>query len=138
MRNLLALLGALLLLMAGLGWYLDWFKVKTQPAAEGHHDVHIDINTTKIGQDIHSGEEKLQKMLETKDKSGPAATPDTKAAKDSSGKTGAVRLPEATGFPFDQGDGQAHSPGTYYVPVVPPQTNTEELTVPGGIFKPQR
>jgi hypothetical protein len=69
MRNLLALLALVLLLVAGLGWYLDWFKVKSQPAEAGHHNVSIDIDKKKITQDIQKGEEKLHQMLENaKDK----------------------------------------------------------------------
>jgi hypothetical protein len=64
MRNLLALLAAVLLLVAGLGWYLDWFKVKAQPAEAGHHNVSIDIDKKKISQDIQKGEERLHQMLE--------------------------------------------------------------------------
>jgi hypothetical protein len=79
MRNLLALLAALLLIFAGLGWYLDWFKVKQHPSEPGHNNVSIDINTKKIGQDLHKGEQKLQQILDSaakdKDKVPDARVP---------------------------------------------------------------
>jgi hypothetical protein len=68
MRNLLAFVAAATLTVAGLGWYLDWYRIRSQPAPTGQRSLTIDINTSKIGADIHKGEQGLQKMLENKDK----------------------------------------------------------------------
>jgi hypothetical protein len=84
MRNLLALLAALLLLVAGVGWYRDWFKVHSQPADAGHHKVNIDIDTHKIGQDLHQGEQKLQRLLDA----SKEARPDAAKAPATGGKSG--------------------------------------------------
>jgi hypothetical protein len=64
MRNLLALLAALVLVIAGVGWYRDWFKFHSEPAASGHRNVNIDIDTHKIGADLHQGEQKLHHLLQ--------------------------------------------------------------------------
>ena len=48
MRNLLALFAFLLLVFVGVGWFLDWYQVRSDPAATGHQNVNIDINGTKI------------------------------------------------------------------------------------------
>ncbi|HTU93731.1 MAG TPA: hypothetical protein VMF69_26865, partial [Gemmataceae bacterium] len=46
MRNMLALFGAALLTVVGVGWYLGWYKVRSQPASvPGQHSVNIDIDT---------------------------------------------------------------------------------------------
>jgi hypothetical protein len=70
MRNLLALFALVILIFAGLGWYLDWYKIKTEPAAAGHHQVNIDFNGTKIRDDSKKGvlkvEENVQKILDNK------------------------------------------------------------------------
>jgi hypothetical protein len=67
MRNMLALFGAALLTVVGVGWYLGWYKVRNQPASvPGQHSVNIDINTNKISQDLQQGEQKLQQWLEKK------------------------------------------------------------------------
>ncbi len=67
MRNMLALFGAALLTVVGVGWYLGWYKVRSQPASvPGQHSVNIDINTNKITTDLQQGEQKLQQMLERK------------------------------------------------------------------------
>ncbi|HZV04936.1 MAG TPA: hypothetical protein VE999_07630 [Gemmataceae bacterium] len=67
MRNMLALFGAALLTLVGVGWYLGWYKVRSQPASvPGQHSVNIDINTNKISNDLHQGEQKLQQWLDKK------------------------------------------------------------------------
>ncbi len=87
MRNLLALLAVAALAFAGVGWYLDWYKIKTEPAPAGHHHVNIDFNGTKIKEDSQKGvqkvEERVQKILDKKlsadkgdaDKAGPKSSP---------------------------------------------------------------
>jgi hypothetical protein len=59
MRNLLAFLAAVVLAVAGLGWYLDWFRIKATPAPTGQRSLQIDIHTDKITSDIHRGGEYL-------------------------------------------------------------------------------
>jgi hypothetical protein len=59
MRNLLAFLAAVTLTVAGLGWYLGWYKVNSTSAGDGHRNVHIDVNTDKITEDIHRAEQKI-------------------------------------------------------------------------------
>jgi hypothetical protein len=55
MRNLLAFLAAAGLTFAGLGWYLDWYKIRSSPTPAGRQSINIDINSHKIGEDIHQG-----------------------------------------------------------------------------------
>jgi len=82
MRNLLAFMAAAALTVAGLGWYLGWYRIQTAPASSGHHDVHIDINTEKFQDDIHHAEQEIldkanEQIQKDKDKtnSQPAPTP---------------------------------------------------------------
>jgi hypothetical protein len=76
MRNLLAFTAALLLTILGVGWYLDWYRLGTAPALDGHRKVTIDINTAKISEDVHKAEEGLQHKLAD----GPSAQPNAKPA----------------------------------------------------------
>jgi hypothetical protein len=78
MRNLLALLGAALVVFLGLGWYLEWYQISTKPSsAPGHRSIEIDINSKKIGQDVQhgidAGSEKLQNLIDGAKKSNPPA-----------------------------------------------------------------
>src|SRR5262245_43102493 len=73
MRNLLAFLGALTLTLAGVGWYLDWYKVRSSPTPSGQRGVTIDINTGKIGKDLLQAEQGLQKKLAERSKQQESA-----------------------------------------------------------------
>jgi hypothetical protein len=77
MRNLLSLLGLALVTFLGLGWYLDWYQITPKPAtAAGHRGIEIDLNTKKIGEDVHRGVEAGGKKLhDLLDRKGKAATP---------------------------------------------------------------
>jgi hypothetical protein len=74
MRNLLALCGAAVITFAGVGWYLDWFRVHPSPSSEdGKRNFQIEVNKAKISDDLHKGGTKLHGFIEKK-------LPDTKAA----------------------------------------------------------
>jgi len=64
MRNLLALLAAGVIGFAAVGWYLGWYQVQTTAAPSGKNAVKIEIDRTKIGDDLHKGEEKLHNVLD--------------------------------------------------------------------------
>ncbi len=69
MKNTLAFLALVLLLFGGLGWYLDWYRIRpTASTNPGHTTVSIDINKDKIAEDVQKGleqgEAKLHEALE--------------------------------------------------------------------------
>jgi hypothetical protein len=71
MRNLLALVGLLVVIFAVAGWFLGWYQFET----DGHHDVKIEINGPKIEKDVHQGAQKLEKAVENKVNNGSPNTP---------------------------------------------------------------
>ncbi len=76
MRNLLALLAAVVLIVAGLGWYLGWYHVQTTPTADGHREIKVDVDTKKITADVKKGvQEGTQKVEEFVNKNGGGAPP---------------------------------------------------------------
>lgn len=75
MRNLLALLGAALVVFAVVGWYRGWYQFETATGAGGQHDVKIEINGPKIEKDLHRGTQKIENALENKVKNLPPAAP---------------------------------------------------------------
>lgn len=72
MRNLLALLALLVLVAGGVGYYRGWFSFHKEASSPGHTNVKIDIDTSKIGKDLHQSEQKIQHFLDNagKDKNG--------------------------------------------------------------------
>jgi hypothetical protein len=75
MRNLLAFVAAVVLLFAGVGWYLGWYHVQSAPAPPGHRAVNIDVHTEKIGEDVRRGKERLHEAFDAarRDESGKRA-----------------------------------------------------------------
>jgi hypothetical protein len=117
MRNLLALLGAALVAVAVVGWYLDWYKIQTEPGSAGHREVKIDINGPKIKQDLGKGREKLRDAIESKGQqpAAPNAAP-----------TSGATNPQ---FPTPPGFGAGYPTPEEQGYVLPPQ-NTPSPTAP--------
>lgn len=65
MRNLLALLAFAVLVFVGVGWWLDWYQIQSQTGLTGHQSLNIDINRSKISNDLHKGIEKLEEKKQT-------------------------------------------------------------------------
>lgn len=79
MRNILALLAAGAIAVAGLGWYLGWYQFKSTPSADGHRQINIDVNTTKIVEDVNKeikqSSKKIDEVLHSKGQSQSSSTP---------------------------------------------------------------
>ena len=102
MRNLLALAAAALIAFAGIGWYLGWYRVQSNPTSTGRH-ISIDVNTPKIKEDVGRGKERLRDWLdgdENKSNSGPAsAQPNVQPLPPQSDVTPTTfQQPSTTGF----------------------------------------
>jgi hypothetical protein len=52
MRNLLALLGAVLLAFGTTGWFRGWYRVETLPAEPGQSAFRIDVDRRKVAADV--------------------------------------------------------------------------------------
>ncbi|HJZ56670.1 MAG TPA: hypothetical protein VKE74_17010, partial [Gemmataceae bacterium] len=80
MKNMLAFLAALVLTVVGVGWYLGWFEVSSKPSHHGHHQVNIDIDTTKVGDDLEKGKQALDDIVEKARKEHEGAATDKPGA----------------------------------------------------------
>lgn len=64
MRNLLALIGLLLVLVVGVGWYQGWYQVSHSPGKEpGFQRLEIDINQKQITSDVQEGLRRSQEQI---------------------------------------------------------------------------
>jgi len=79
MRNFLAFVGAAILTLAGIGWYLGWYDIKREAASPGHSRLQLDINQDKIGTDVKQGTDKLRDAIEKNHAEG-SVTDDKKPA----------------------------------------------------------
>src|SRR5262245_8721459 len=84
MKNFLAFLAALIIVVAGVGWYLGWFQVSSTPLVNGHKRVSVDVDTNKVKDDvkkgsdtvIHKGKELIEDAVEkaTKEAAGKGSS----------------------------------------------------------------
>ncbi len=77
MRNLLALIGAVVVLFVGLGWYLGWYSFVLSPGAEGKQRLQVDVDTKKITDDAKKVGQAANNVIQaaTKEDSKGAAPP---------------------------------------------------------------
>ncbi len=55
MRNLLALVGLVVIGFAGAGWYLGWYKLGVESNNPSHPKFNVEIESDKIKQDLQKG-----------------------------------------------------------------------------------
>jgi hypothetical protein len=81
MRNLLALVGLAVVLFAGLGWYLGWYKLSVSKGDDGKLQIKADVDTQKVQDDsgtfFKNAATAIGKKLENSGdaKGAPAGTP---------------------------------------------------------------
>jgi hypothetical protein len=98
MRNILAFLAATVLVLAGAGWYLDWYKLSFVPGKDGHRSVTIDVNSDKVKEDVTKGKEELGEIIHKDKQSDANKSDDAKDEKKLEIKSGEFSVPLRT-FP---------------------------------------
>lgn len=65
MRNMLSLVGLLVVLFLGLGWYLDWYQVHPVATSSdpGQKTYTIEVNTQKVEKDGEKGVRAVEDRL---------------------------------------------------------------------------
>lgn len=51
MRNVLALIGLLVIGFIGLGWYMEWYKLSVTRGSDGNLQITTNVDTNKVGAD---------------------------------------------------------------------------------------
>lgn len=90
MRNILAAVGAAVVAFLAVGWYLGWYQVSSTTSSKGPQSVQVDINPTKIGEDVKKGVENGEKIVDSlRDAPGTdgKTSPATGSAKPAQGST---------------------------------------------------
>lgn len=64
MKNILALIGLVVVVFAGAGWYLGWYKLESvAKSANGETNVSVKVDTSKIGDDAASFHERIADLM---------------------------------------------------------------------------
>lgn len=66
MRNLLALIGLVVVVFLGLGWYLGWYQLHWSTNSDGKTDVNLSLNNGKIVGDLKTAKDKASQFLDSK------------------------------------------------------------------------
>jgi hypothetical protein len=75
MRNILAFLGALVVTLVVVGWYENWFQFRTTPAPDGKRNITVDIDSTKVTNDVEEAEHKIETLIEEEVKKAKSTSP---------------------------------------------------------------
>ena len=63
MRNMLALIGAAVVLFVGIGWYQGWYTFAIAPGTNGKQRIEVDVDTKKIAEDARKAAETVSKTV---------------------------------------------------------------------------
>jgi hypothetical protein len=63
MKNIITMAATGLVIFAGLGWYLDWYKVASRTTPDGNKHFDIEVNTKRIESDIEKGRNQVTGYL---------------------------------------------------------------------------
>jgi len=66
MRNLLALVGLLVVVGGAVGWYCGWFKLSVSKGTDGKPAITTTVDTQKVSDDSSAFFQKVGKLIEEK------------------------------------------------------------------------
>lgn len=80
MKNILALIGLLVVGFAAVGWYCGWYKLSVGKSTDGNLQINTQVDTKKVADDSTAFFDKMGKMIgdraeQGKPASAPGATP---------------------------------------------------------------
>ena len=98
MKNFLAFVGAAILVLLGVGWYLGWYNITPQQVGQGQTRLQVDINQDKAGKDVQQGLQKgADKVHEIIDKNKQPEGSPTEKSTPSKSDTLPVNQPAKSG-----------------------------------------
>jgi hypothetical protein len=65
-KNLLALIGLVVVGFAIAGWYLGWYNIGTEKDAQGNTHVDVKVDAAKVKHDLSEGRDKVENVIEQK------------------------------------------------------------------------
>lgn len=63
MRNLLALVGLLVVVFAAVGWYCGWYKLSIDRGQDGNVQIQTEVDTKKVADDSTAFFQKVTQMI---------------------------------------------------------------------------
>src|SRR5262245_15604454 len=76
MRNLLALIGLVVVGFGAIGWYCGWYKLSVSKGSDGKREVRTTLDTDKVADDSSAFFQKVGKLIEQRaEQAGKDGTP---------------------------------------------------------------
>jgi hypothetical protein len=80
-RNIFSLIGFVVVVFLGAGWYLGWYKLDWATGSDGRAKIGLDVDTSKVSSDIKKGGEKVGNFVDSL-KSNPSAEKNKQQSED--------------------------------------------------------
>lgn len=75
MKNLFALVGMLVIVLGGAGWYLGWYKVNVNKNPDGNLQIQTNVDTQKVSVDSSAFFQKVGQLVSDKASQGGQPSP---------------------------------------------------------------
>jgi len=75
MKNLLALVGLVVVGFAGAGWYLGWYKLGVDAHDPNHPKVNVEIESDKFKHDVQKGVKQVGGLVQQEVQGTPTSRP---------------------------------------------------------------
>jgi len=66
-KNVIVFIVVIVLLVGGMGWYLDWFSVSRETTEDGKTNVEVTIDKDNIKDDVDKAKEKVGDAIDKND-----------------------------------------------------------------------
>jgi hypothetical protein len=66
MRNLLALIGLVVVGFAAIGWYCGWYKLTVLKGTDGKPEIRTTVNTDKVTEDSSAFFQRMEQLVNQK------------------------------------------------------------------------
>jgi hypothetical protein len=79
MKNMLALIGLIVVSFLGIGWYCEWYRIGAEPTSNGQRRFNVDVNTKEITEDLTKVKAKVGDFINNEAKGTPTPPVENKS-----------------------------------------------------------
>jgi hypothetical protein len=134
MKNLLALIGLVVVVGGGVGWYMGWYKLSFTRGSDGNLEIKTDVDPKKVETDsttfFKNAASVVGKHIDKTAKDSNTATPDTAPGATPGPIAPAAGLPTVSPAPIAPVAAPQGGVGTPIIPIAPPAVPTLGSAVP--------
>jgi hypothetical protein len=126
LKNLVSMIVAGILIFAGLGYYLDWYKIQATPGPNGTQNITLNVNKNEIKKDIAIVRDRAGQIINGKTTGYAAPTQPSYP----------TSYPPQNPYPQTQYPTQPYQQPTQYAPAYSQQPPQPGYYPPAGTYPP--